>query len=50
MLDGQMLAKYLDTLSGRSGRCALDIIMPGSAEYHTAIDQAVTGDGGYGGR
>jgi multiple sugar transport system substrate-binding protein len=33
---------YLDTLMAAADGALLDIIMPGSAEYHTAIDQAVT--------
>src|SRR5918993_277928 len=33
---------YLDTLQAAADGALLDIIMPGSAEYHTAIDQAVT--------
>jgi multiple sugar transport system substrate-binding protein len=33
---------YLDTLQAGADTALLDIIMPGSAEYHTAIDQAVT--------
>lgn len=33
---------YLDTLKAAADTALLDIIMPGSAEYHTAIDQAVT--------
>jgi len=34
--------EYLDTLMAAADGALLDIIMPGSAEYHTAIDQAVT--------
>ncbi len=34
--------EYLDTLSAAADGALLDIIMPGSSEYHTAIDQAVT--------
>src|SRR5919112_2715898 len=33
---------YLDTLQAAADGALLDIIMPGSAEYHTAIDQSVT--------
>jgi multiple sugar transport system substrate-binding protein len=33
---------YLDTLEAAADTALLDIVMPGSAEYHTAIDQAVT--------
>jgi multiple sugar transport system substrate-binding protein len=33
---------YLDTLKAAADVALLDIVMPGSAEYHTAIDQAVT--------
>ncbi|MFN8593758.1 MAG: extracellular solute-binding protein [Thermomicrobiales bacterium] len=33
---------YLDTLKSAADGALLDIIMPGSAEYHTAIDQMVT--------
>lgn len=33
---------YLDTLQAAADTALLDIVMPGSAEYHTAIDQAVT--------
>jgi multiple sugar transport system substrate-binding protein len=33
---------YLDTLKAAADTALLDIIMPGSAEYHTAIDQAVS--------
>jgi multiple sugar transport system substrate-binding protein len=33
---------YLDTLQRAADGALLDIIMPGSAEYHTAIDQLVT--------
>jgi multiple sugar transport system substrate-binding protein len=33
---------YLDTLMAAADGALLDIIMPGSSEYHTAIDQAVT--------
>ena len=33
---------YLDTLQAAADGALLDIIMPGSAEYHTAIDQMVT--------
>ena len=33
---------YLDTLKAAADTALLDIILPGSAEYHTAIDQAVT--------
>lgn len=33
---------YLDTLKAAADTALLDIIMPGSAEYHNAIDQAVT--------
>jgi multiple sugar transport system substrate-binding protein len=33
---------YLDTLKAAADGALLDIIMPGSSEYHTAIDQAVT--------
>jgi multiple sugar transport system substrate-binding protein len=35
-------SEYLDTLSAAADGALLDIIMPGSAEYHTAIDQMVT--------
>jgi len=34
--------KYLDTLRAAADGALLDIIMPGSAEYHTAMDQMVT--------
>ena len=33
---------YLDTLEAAADGALLDLIMPGSAEYHTAMDQAVT--------
>jgi multiple sugar transport system substrate-binding protein len=33
---------YLDTLKAAADGALLDIIMPGSAEYHTALDQLVT--------
>jgi multiple sugar transport system substrate-binding protein len=33
---------YLDTLQAAADGALVDIIMPGSAEYQTAIDQAVT--------
>jgi multiple sugar transport system substrate-binding protein len=33
---------YLDTLQEAADTALLDIVMPGSAEYHTAIDQMVT--------
>ena len=33
---------YLDTLQAAADTALLDIVMPGSSEYHTAIDQAVT--------
>lgn len=33
---------YLDTLRAAANTALLDIVMPGSAEYHTAIDQMVT--------
>ncbi len=33
---------YLDTLKAAADVALLDIVMPGSAEYHNAIDQAVT--------
>ncbi|MEA2585508.1 MAG: multiple sugar transport system substrate-binding protein [Thermomicrobiales bacterium] len=34
--------KYLDTLKAAADTALLDIIMPGSAEYHTALDDLVT--------
>jgi multiple sugar transport system substrate-binding protein len=34
--------EYLDTLSAAADSALLDIIMPGSNEYHTALDQMVT--------
>lgn len=34
--------KYLDTLSSIADTCLLDIVMPGSNEYHVALDQMVT--------
>jgi multiple sugar transport system substrate-binding protein len=33
---------YLDTLSAAADGALLDIVMPGSSEYHTALDQLVT--------
>lgn len=33
---------YLDTLKSAADTCLLDIVMPGSNEYHVAIDQMVT--------
>lgn len=33
---------YLDTLRAAADTALLDIVMPGSSEYHTAIDQMVT--------
>jgi multiple sugar transport system substrate-binding protein len=33
---------YLDTLQAAADGALIDIIMPGSAEYHTVLDQAVT--------
>ena len=33
---------YLDTLKAAADGALLDIVMPGSFEYHTAIDQAAT--------
>ncbi len=33
---------YLDTLEAAADTALLEIMMPGSSEYHTAIDQAVT--------
>jgi multiple sugar transport system substrate-binding protein len=33
---------YLDTLQAIADTALIDLIMPGSAEYYTAIDQAVT--------
>jgi multiple sugar transport system substrate-binding protein len=33
---------YLDTLQAAADSCLLDIVMPGSNEYHTALDQMVT--------
>jgi multiple sugar transport system substrate-binding protein len=33
---------YLDTLQAAADGALIDLIMPGSAEYHTALDQAVT--------
>ncbi|HET7056126.1 MAG TPA: extracellular solute-binding protein [Thermomicrobiales bacterium] len=33
---------YLDTLQAAADTALLDIIMPGSSEYHTALDQLVT--------
>jgi multiple sugar transport system substrate-binding protein len=35
--------EYLDTLKSAADGALLDIIMPGSFEYHDAVDQAVTG-------
>jgi multiple sugar transport system substrate-binding protein len=34
--------KYLDTLKAAADVALLDIIMPGSSQYHTALDQMVT--------
>jgi multiple sugar transport system substrate-binding protein len=34
---------YLDTLKAAADGALLDLILPGSAEYHTAMDQMVTG-------
>src|SRR5206468_5488931 len=34
--------KYLDTLKAAADGALLDIILPGSAEYHTALDDLVT--------
>ena len=34
--------EYLDTLRAAADGALLDIILPGSAEYHTAIDESVT--------
>lgn len=34
--------EYLDTLSAIADSALLDIILPGSNEYHTALDQVVT--------
>jgi multiple sugar transport system substrate-binding protein len=34
--------EYLDTLSAAADGALLDIVMPGSSEYHTALDQLVT--------
>jgi multiple sugar transport system substrate-binding protein len=34
--------KYLDTLKAAADGALLDIIMPGSSEYHTALDDMVT--------
>jgi multiple sugar transport system substrate-binding protein len=34
--------EYLDTLKAAADTCLLDIIMPGSNEYHVALDQMVT--------
>jgi multiple sugar transport system substrate-binding protein len=34
--------EYLDTLRAAADTCLLDIIMPGSNEYHVALDQVVT--------
>ena len=36
-------ADYLDTLREAADSALIDIVMPGSAEYHNAIDNAVTG-------
>jgi multiple sugar transport system substrate-binding protein len=33
---------YLDTLKAAADGALLDIVMPGSSEYHTALDQLVT--------
>lgn len=33
---------YLDTLRAAADTCLLDLIMPGSNEYHVAMDQVVT--------
>jgi multiple sugar transport system substrate-binding protein len=33
---------YLDTLQAAADTCLLDIVMPGSNEYHVALDQMVT--------
>jgi multiple sugar transport system substrate-binding protein len=33
---------YLDTLKAAADTCLLDIVMPGSNEYHVALDQLVT--------
>lgn len=35
-------ADYLDTLSLAADSALLDLVLPGSAEYHTALDQMVT--------
>jgi multiple sugar transport system substrate-binding protein len=35
--------EYLDTLRAAADVALLDIVMPGSSEYHTALDQLVTG-------
>lgn len=34
--------EYLDTLKAAADTCLLDIVMPGSNEYHVAMDQMVT--------
>jgi multiple sugar transport system substrate-binding protein len=33
---------YLDTLQAAADGALIDIVMPGSAEYHTVLDQAAT--------
>ena len=34
--------EYLDTLQAAADGALLDLVMPGSADYHNAIDQAAT--------